>query len=297
MEHRLGCPVSRYTLDTWVDETGGRAMTPLQMSVMLTPRWGGFLGVDGKAVFVKGVEHALLVAVDQTTQDVVHTLLVKAETEEAFYQLVRETVVEAGYPLKGLVMDASPRFVAAHAHYLAKLPLQLCRIHFARNLDYDIAKAKRSPDAGLRVELKQRIRAVFFAEDYPEALRRSRSLLADAAHYQGLSRHDTLGSLDHRFQFYMTHHRIPGLPADANITENVIKQLGKKLRLMEGFETVDSAERFTRLLVGCYRFKRFTDSGNGHNGKAPLELARVDLTGLDWLHYLLENRPQQQHST
>jgi transposase-like protein len=187
--------------------------------------------------------------------------------------------------------------VAAHANYLAKLPLQLCRIHFSRNLDYDIAKAKRSPDAWLRVELKQRIRAVLFADSYPEALRRSRSLLADTAHYQGLSRYDTLGSLEHRFQFYMTHHRIPGLPADANITENVIKQLGKKLRLMEGFQTVDSAERFIRLLVGCYRFKRFTDSGNGHNGKSPLEIAGIDLTNLDWLQYLLGNQPRQQHST
>lgn len=287
MEHRVGRPISRSTLNGWVDQAGRMAMTPLEMSAALAPHWGGFLGVDGKAVFVKGVEHALLVAVDQTTQDVVHALLVQAETEQAFYRLVREAVVLAGYPLKGLVTDASPRFVAAHANYLAKLPLQLCRIHFSRNLDYDIAKAKRSPDAALRAELKQRIRAVLFADTYQEAARLWPTLLDDAAHYQGLSRYDTLGSLRDRFQLYMTHHRIPGLPADANITENVITQLGKKLRLIEGFQTVDSAERFIRLLVGCYRFKRFTDSDNGHNGKCPLEIAGIDLTGIDWLGYLL----------
>jgi hypothetical protein len=67
------------------------------------------------------------------------------------------------------------------------------------------------------------------------------------------------------------------------------KQLNKKLRLMEGFESLDSAERYVRLLVGCYRFKRFTDSGRrASNGKAPLELAGVDITGRDWLSYLLE---------
>jgi hypothetical protein len=72
----------------------------------------------------------------------------------------------------------------------------------------------------------------------------------------------------------MAHHRHPQLPADNNVAENVIKQLGKKLRLMEGFSSFASAERCTRLLVGCYRFKRFTDSRrNGGNGHSPLELA------------------------
>lgn len=288
MEHRVGRPISRSTLNGWVDQAGRMAMTPLEMSAGLAPHWGGFLGVDGKAVFVKGVEHALLVAVDQTTQDVVHALLVQAETEQAFYRLVREAVVLAGYPLKGLVTDASP-------------PLDLwqltptiwpsfpssCAGFISPATSTDIAKAKRSPDAALRAELKQRIRAVLFADTYQEAARLWPTLLDAAAHYQGLSRYDTLGSLRDRFQLYMTHHRIPGLPADANITENVIKQLGKKLRLIEGFQTVDSAERFIRLLVGCYRFKRFTDSDNGHNGKCPLEIAGIDLTGIDWLGYLL----------
>jgi len=296
MEHRLGRPVSRITLNRWVDQTGERAMTPLQMSVALSPTWGGYLGVDGKAVFIKGIEHALLIAVDQTTQDVVHARLVKAETIEGFYRLVREAVVVAGYPLSGLIIDASSSFVIAHSHYLARLPLQLCRIHFCRNLDYEIAKAKRAPDAWLRAELKQRIRATLFASTYLEARHRLQTLLADAAHYQGLSRHDTLGQLEKRFELLMTHHHHPGLPPDSNITENVIKQLGKKLRLMEGFQTVETAQRFVRLLVACYRFKRFTDSGNGHNGTAPLELAGVNLTGLDWLHYLQQNPPREQHS-
>ena len=89
---------------------------------------------------------------------------------------------------------------------------------------------------------------------------------------------------------YTAHHHTPGLPADNNVTENVIKQLNKKLRLMEGFESLESAERYVRLLVGCYRFKRFTDScRRADNGKAPLELAGVDLAGRDWLSYLLNN--------
>lgn len=74
----------------------------------------------------------------------------------------------------------------------------------------------------------------------------------------------------------------------------MIKQLSKKIRLIEGFATMASAETFSRLLVGCYRFKRFTDSSSRNgNGRSPLELAGVDPLPKDWLRYLLTPPPGQ----
>ncbi len=289
LEQRLGRPVGRFTLNGWVDQLGGRAKTPVEVSVELRPpSWSGFLGVDGKAIFAAGQEAALLVGVDQGTHDVVHAVVAEVEGEEAFERLVREAITEAGYPLKGLVSDAAAPFLAAHANYFARAPLQLCRIHASRRLDFVIPKAKRSPDAPLRAELKDRVRAVLFAPTEKEARRLFRHLLEDRTRYEGLGRGDTLGAMERSFDLYMTHHRVEGMPADANITENVIKQLGKKLRLMEGFASLESAERFSRLLVGCYRFKRFTDScRRDGNGKSPLQLAGVDTAGADWLRFLL----------
>lgn len=289
LEQRLGRLVGRFTLNGWVDELGGRAKTPVEVSAVLRPpSWSGFLGVDGKAIFVAGEEAALLVGVDQGTHDVVHAVVAEVEGEEAFERLVREAVTKGGYPLKSLVSDASPPFLAAHANYFARAPLQLCRIHASRRLDFTIPKAKRSPDAPLRAELKDRVRAVLFATTKEEARRLFRDLLGERTRYEGLGRGDTIGAMERSFELYMTHHRVQGMPADANITENVIKQLGKKLRLMEGFASLESAERFSRLLVGCYRFKRFTDScRRDGNGKSPLQLAGVDTEGIDWLRFLL----------
>ncbi|MGH2819980.1 MAG: hypothetical protein ACRDJ5_04930, partial [Actinomycetota bacterium] len=86
-------------------------------------------------------------------------------------------------------------------------------------------------------------------------------MIRERARFKGIGRYDTIRTLERNFDVYTAHHHTPGLPADNNVTENVIKQLNKKLRLMEGFEkSLESAERYVRLLVGCYRFKRFTDS-------------------------------------
>jgi hypothetical protein len=36
----------------------------------------------------------------------------------------------------------------------------------------------------------------------------------------------------------MTHHRVEGMPPDTDVAENVIKQLSRKVRLVEGFATM-----------------------------------------------------------
>jgi transposase-like protein len=220
-----------------------------------------------------------------------HALVLPDENPDGFIQLVTEARLDAGYPLKGVISDLATGFLEAHQDHFGEIPFQACRVHFDRRLDDDIPKLKRSPDAHLRAELKDRIRAVLYAPSYAAARERLSSLLADRNRYARIlgTRVDSLRSLQRRFEAYAAHHFAPGMPADNNVAENIIKQLNKKLRLMEGFATLQSAERFCRLLVACYRFKRFTDSRNGSNGKAPLEAAGVDLDGRDWLTFLLDS--------
>jgi hypothetical protein len=291
-------------LNGWVLSAGAAARSPLSVSAALAPpAWGGFLGVDGKAIWVRGEKHCLLLGVDHPTQDVVHALVAEAETGELVARLVTEAVADAGYPLRGLVSDLAPGTREAVLNYFGHLPFQACRIHFSRRLDQNLPKDKKSPAAPRRAELRARVRAILYAPTEEEARRLYSELRQERDRFQGLGRPlrgtkrwDPLASLGRDFELYCAHHRTPGLPPDNNITENVVKQLGKKLRLMEGFESTQSAEGYSHLLIGCYRFKRFTDSSwLDSNGKAPLELAGVDLHGIDWLSYLLTNQPQQQH--
>jgi hypothetical protein len=286
LEHRFGRSVGRVTLNNWVYEVGGMAKTPLEVSAELQPQWGGFLGIDGKAIFVKGNKHCLLIGVDHPSQDIVHALVLEAETAEGLARLETEARLDAGYPLYGVVSDFAPGFAQTHRDYFGEVPFQACRVHFDRRLDSDIPKKSWTGKAPLYAELKDRIRTVLYADTLDEARALLSDLAAERSRFKNTGKVDTLRGLERNFEFYTAHHRVPGLPADNNVTENVIKQLNKKLRLMEGFESLESAERYVRLLVGCYRFKRFTDSCNG-NGKSPLELAGIDLHGLDWLTFLL----------
>ncbi|MGH2746938.1 MAG: transposase [Actinomycetota bacterium] len=288
LEQRLGRSVSRFTLNGWVQELGERAKTPLEVSIELQPEWGGFLGIDGKVIRVKGDKRCLLIGVDHPTQDLVHALVLDSETADGFARLATEARLDAGHALAGVVSDLGPGFAQIHRDHFGAVPFQGCRVHFDRRLDQEIPKSLWSAKAPLYAELKERIRAVLYAGNYDQAVALLQGLKRDRARFKGIGKVNMIRSLERHFDLFMAHHFTPGLPADNNVAENVIKQLNKKLRLMEGFESIESAERYVRLLVGCYRFKRFTDSQNGSNGKAPLELAGVDLGGRDWLSFLLD---------
>jgi hypothetical protein len=159
-EHRFERSVGRVTLNDWVYELGGMAKTPLEVSVELQPQWGGFLGIDGKAIFVKGNKHCLLIGVDHPTQDLVHALVLETETAEGLARLETEVRLDAGYPLYGVVSDFAPGFAQTHRDYFGELPFQACRVHFDRRLDSDIPKSKWSVKAPLYADCRWKTQRV-----------------------------------------------------------------------------------------------------------------------------------------
>ena len=86
----------------------------------------------------------------------------------------------------------------------------------------------------------------------------------------------------------MTHLAHPNMPRTNNRIENLIKQLNRRLKTLEGFGSPQQARGYLYLWGIYHRFKPYTDCRGPHrhkNGKAPLESAGVDLTGLDWFTF------------
>lgn len=83
---RLSRDVSRSALNAWVAAAGAAAMTPLEMSRRLAPPgWGGWVGIDGKRLRIgSGDEATLMVAVDQTSTDLIHARVVDHESGDVF---------------------------------------------------------------------------------------------------------------------------------------------------------------------------------------------------------------------
>ena len=113
----------------------------------------------------------MLIGVDHPTQDIVHALVLPAETSEGFAQIETEARLDAGYPLWGVVSDFAPGFAQIHRDHFGSVPFQARRVHFDRRLDSDIPRSKWSAKAPLYAEPRERIRQVLYAPTYGEACR------------------------------------------------------------------------------------------------------------------------------
>lgn len=289
---RLPRDLSRFSINRWVAAAGAAAMTPLEMSQRLAPpQWSGWIGIDGKRLRIANRDTAsLMIAVDQATTDVVHTRVVSHESGDVFAEMLTD-LVSVGYPLRGVVCDfgsGAPyiSFLQARNDYFGALAFQACRIHFARRCD-DVLSGN-----AINRRLKSHIRNILFAPNYTAACDAYYQLTHHDTDYTSRAARSMLKHLRQRFGLYLTHHRHPGLPADANITENVIRSLNRRIHSMEHFATTETADHYIRLLAANYRWKRFTDSTSNRNGHSPLELAGVTLPTQHWLTYI-----KQPHST
>lgn len=74
--------------------------------------------------------------------------------------------------------------------------------------------------------------------------------------------------------------------------ENYIKQYERRLKTIEGFgEDMKVIEGYMNLMGICCCFKKYTDCRKRNrykNGKTPLEVAGVDISGLNWVRYALK---------
>jgi len=92
--------------------------------------------------------------------------------------------------------------------------------------------------------------------------------------------------LNRYFDEMMTYHSHHGMPRTTNLVENVNKQIERRVKTIEAFQSPSSAEEYMNLLIAYLRQKPYTDCRGPRrhlNGKSRLEAAGVHLASSDWL--------------
>ena len=221
--------------------------------------------------------------------DIVHARLVSYEDYKYFKQFLDELKYQIRYPLQAITIDIRRGLIKALKETFPKVPVQVCVIHLSRQLDQRLPKGKkRSRFKMQNKELRESLRNILFAQNPREAETEFNILKAKEQGYQTKAQRSVIRMIKRNFPLFTTHFSCPGLPRDNNIIENIIKQLNRKLKLIGGFRTSESAWAIIKLLIMNYRFKSFTDcklSNRHFNGKSPLEISGVNISDTDWLTY------------
>jgi len=296
--------VSKSTVSKAVTSIAKEAKGSIWIAEEFKPKWGHVLSVDGKIirVFNPGakdyqgtsaekkaqLKKTWIAGVDVLTKDLPHYTVADGEGKIDMYEYFKTLKEEIGYDLKVLISDGKPDTkTAVRIVYGATVGIQLCIRHFIETLKTILREEKnqeRAATENLVINIWSALNLRYEADCF-DALKvftsmpetRCQKLIA-----QTLTRH--IFELTAHFRFQDRYF----VPRYNNDVENLFKQVSLRLKSWNMFRSKQSAEHYLKAWAIYRRFTKFTDC-KGHmnrlkNGKAPLELAGVNIDGIDYLN-------------
>lgn len=279
-----------YRLFEIIDTLGANCKSTLEVSQELCPQWSGYLFIDEKSLWIKGIEWYLLIAVDLGTQDIVHWDLVPHEddTHVAWFLMVIQTVIR--YPFKGVISDLYGAFIEAVRWLLPGIPHQFCTYHAYRSTEFYLKYHYTGRDRLWAERFLTLTRIICRCDTLDTAKRALEYLQRHHRELRQAKLARRAETLIQRFPFLIKRFKDRNLRPDNNIVENVIRQLNQKFKKVAGFKSYQTAYNSISLVVMRYRFHRFSCSRiSGNNGKSPLELAGVDTANMNWVKFSQKN--------
>ena len=321
IQEKSGKQIGPSVLCGMVNEVARQSKSSWHIQHEYRPEWSGYLVVDDKYLNKRRKALMSLVALD-STGDAIHSEVLQEPTQENvdnFFFYIRDRLK---YPIKGITTDLDDRLKRAIERvFTGQIPHQVCLWHALESvrgmLGYgQLARQKAILERqeerlrqnvlqwrvieqrqqlhqeleGVRSRYDQQrallmiIRQILYAKKRSESLALLRRLESRQrkvypqvvvflkAHLDGLTMHQQ----DHR------------LEKTSNRAENFNKQLQRRFKTIESFQTPENAFNYLNLLRNYLRFKPFTDCrlhARERNGRAPIELCNVKLNHHNWLRH------------
>ena len=93
-------------------------------------------------------------------------------------------------------------------------------------------------------------------------------------------------NFESKMDLIWTHFQYPQLTRTNSIIEGIIDKLTHKITDCHGFSSHKTAWNSIKMIIMNYRFHKFSCSRiQEHNGKCPLDLGGVDITGINWIKF------------
>ncbi|MCL5970089.1 MAG: hypothetical protein M1450_01130 [Patescibacteria group bacterium] len=296
--------LSKNTVSLVVLEAAREAKDSIWIAKQFKPNWGHVFSIDGKIIrvfdpFAKdyagtGAEKKYLLkktwlcGVDVATKDLPYYKVTDGETRIDLFDYFTTLKKEIGYSLKVCVCDGNPETMeAVRMVYGVGIGIQLCVKHFIENLK-SLLKEERQDKRSETESLIGNMWGALNTEKEADCFANLRSLESiqetrvQKLVFQHLGKNLFLLTTHFRYQdqFYV--------PRYNNDAENLFRQVNLRLKSWNMFRNKTNAEHYLKTWALARRFTKFTDCKGGmnklKNGKAPLELAGVNIEVIDYLN-------------
>ena len=315
LKERFAVKISAGYLCKVFNETISKVKSSMQIKGQCQPQWEGYLIVDDKMINIKVDKKLSLIAKDRSG-DIVHEELLDYIQQDRYDDFLRFIKLRLNYQFKSITTDLDPMLAKAIKTVLPEgCPHQLCLKHTLDNI-YRIVKYQTLKVKLNKLEREAQIKQWKLSEDIQQELiklrgeieqidkmikqtkqflwnkdrKKSEALLKIIIENYAKKYPDVIDLLTKNKEGLLKHQLDKKIPKTNNDAENTNRQIKRRLKTIEAFQSQKNAENYLIIICNHLRMKPYTDCRGARkyrNGYSPLQLCQAKLSTNDWVKFSL----------
>jgi transposase-like protein len=292
-----------------------KVKSSFQIKNELSPEWSGYLIVDDKMINIRGEKKVSSIAKDNNG-DIVHEELLEYPDQSSYDDFFLFIKNRLGYSFKSVTTDLDPKLERSIKRVLGENTAhQKCLKHALDNIlrivKYQSLRAKQS-----KIEKKYTNDFKSFSNKDRKELEKTKSQLEEINQMIEIIKRflwtekkskseiiyrkieskylkkypKVIYFLKSNIKELLTHQGDKEIPKTNNDAENTNRQIKRRLKTIEAFQSKINAYNYLILFCNYLRMKPYTDCRKMRkyrNGKTPLELSGVKIDISDWVKFSL----------
>jgi len=217
----------------------------------------GIIQIDGKEIKLKGKKKTILLSIDSKTKQPLSYMISDGENKLTTDCFLRSLKLKYPCEVRGIVSDfgRGKCFLGIVQKVFPNVPHQVCLVHFMRYVWMFIPRTKRSKFYLRNQLLKSLIKKVIKAPNRDESI----YWLAKINHFKPFFRasyHNRfIRSINKNYEYLTKYFDYEFLNTNNNIIENMIRQLNRKLKNLDGFKSEKNLDDFMKIWFMAYHEK------------------------------------------
>lgn len=221
--------------------------------------WSGLILLDGKEIKNNGNKQTIFIAADAVKKKPISYMICEKENKNHAIRFLNE--LKRIYPVKirGITTDFGKGrcFLNVIKEIFPGVPHQICLVHFSRYVWLFIPRTQRSEYFFRNIMLKYLIKKIIFAPTKEESKYWLNRLNYLKPFFRAKYHARFIKSVNRNYEYLTARFDYDFLQTNTNVIENIIRQLERKLKNMDGIKSI---QKFSCLLKIWFYYYKISNS-------------------------------------
>jgi transposase-like protein len=218
-------------------------------------KWSGYIQLDGKEVKIRKQKKTIFIATDSKNGLPITYGIYDGENKEASKVFLQKLKEIYPVPVVGITSDfgRGKCFIGVVEELFPKARHQVCLVHYDRYVWLFLPRTKRSRYYWRNKVLKQMIHNIIKAPTKEESMMWLEEFKKRIPFFKASYHKRFIKSVIKNYRHLTAHYEDTELVKYTNISENINRQLERKLKNTDGFKTIQNLSAFLKIWFNFYK--------------------------------------------